>query len=233
MRPGVRSRLVSGRDLRRMEGFRAGAGSLAFAPDGLTIATANGYEPIVRIRDVATGREVFPHSGHAGQVDAVVVSPADGTVFTGSYDGTVRHWDPATGRELGLIGRFHSVYALAVSPEGRTLIVGHDRGDPIVWSVPDLLPFTAQAPQGYGRLRIPMRSERSSPSAVAPLAGGLGPRQEARAGRSQDAPARRSAERPSSSAWPTRSHGFRCPENRPVDRTSMGARARTPTRTAG
>ncbi len=128
---------ASGRELRRVEGFRAGANSLAFAPDGRTIAAASGYEPIVRIRDVATGREVFPHSGHAGQVAAVAVSPADGTVFTGSYDGTVRHWDPATGRELGLIGRFHSVYALAVSPDGRALIVGHARGDPIVWSVPD------------------------------------------------------------------------------------------------
>jgi RNA polymerase sigma factor (sigma-70 family) len=130
---------ASGRELRRIEGFRAGPESFAFAPDGRTLAAVNDYEPIVRLWDVATGREVFPQPGHAGQVNALAVSPADGTVFTGSHDGTVRHWDPATGRELGPAVRHpsSSVYGLAISPDGQTLIVMGTFGDSIVWSVPE------------------------------------------------------------------------------------------------
>ncbi len=129
--------LASGRELRRIGGFRVGPGWLSFAPDGKTIASAGSWEPMPRIWDVATGREAFPQPGHVLGISTLAVSPADGTVFTGSYDGTVRHWDPSTGRELGLVARFNSVFTMAVSPDGRTLIVGGNFGDPVLWNVPE------------------------------------------------------------------------------------------------
>ena len=85
---------ASGRELRRIGGFRVGPASLSFAPDGKTIATAGSWEPMPRIWDVATGREAFPQPGHVMGISALAVSPADGTVFTGSYDGTVRQLGP-------------------------------------------------------------------------------------------------------------------------------------------
>jgi WD40 repeat protein len=88
-----------------------------------------------RIWDVATGREAFPQPGHAMGLSALAVSPVDGTVLTGSYDGTVRQWEPATGRELGLIARFNSVFTLAIAPDGKTVLVGGQFGEPALCSV--------------------------------------------------------------------------------------------------
>ena len=121
---------ASGRELRRIGGFRVGPTSLSFAPDGKSIATAGSWEPLPRIWDIGTGREAFAQPGHVMGISTLAVSPADGTIFTGSYDGTVRHWDPTTGRELGEIARFNSVLTLAVAPDGQTLIVGGQFGDP-------------------------------------------------------------------------------------------------------
>jgi WD40 repeat protein len=128
---------ATGAELRRVGGFRVGPASLSFAPNGKTIATAGSWEPMPRIWDVATGREAFPQPGHVMGLSALAVSPADGTVFTGSYDGTVRQWDPAIGRELGLIARFSSVFTLAISPDGKTALVGGHFGDPALVSVPE------------------------------------------------------------------------------------------------
>ena len=57
-------------------------------------------------------------------------SPAATTVRSGS-------WDPATGRELGLVARFNSVLTMAIAPDGKTLLVGGQFGDPALWSVPE------------------------------------------------------------------------------------------------
>ncbi len=124
-----------GRELCRIDGFRTGPGWLSFAPDGRTIASAGSWEPITRLWDVATGREAFPQPGHVMGISTLAVSPADGTVFTGSYDGTVRQWDSSTGRELGLVGRFNSVLTMAIAPDGKTLLVGGHFGDPALLSV--------------------------------------------------------------------------------------------------
>ena len=111
---------ASGRELHRIGGFRVGPTSLSFAPDGKSIATAGSWEPLPRIWDIGTGREAFAQPGHVMGISTLAVSPADGTIFTGSYDGTVRRWDPTTGRELGEIARFNSVLTLAVAPDGRS-----------------------------------------------------------------------------------------------------------------
>ena len=144
---------ASGRELRRIGGFRVGPTSLSYAPDGKTIATAGSWEAMPRFWDVATGREAFAQPAHVMGISTLAVSPADGTIFTGSYDGTVRHWDPNTGRELGEIARFNSVLTLAVAPDGKTLIVGGQFGDPALWSVPERREIRRFGDQREGTLR--------------------------------------------------------------------------------
>lgn len=126
-----------GAERRRIGEFRTGPGALAFAPDGRTIAAAVNWEPVMRVYQVANGREALPRVGHASGVGAVAVSPADGTIFTASFDGAIHRWDPSTGIDLGLPAGMSAVVDLAIAPDGRSLAACGPYGDPLIISVPD------------------------------------------------------------------------------------------------
>ena len=86
---------ATGRELGRLAGPEEGAWSLAFAPDGKTLATAGFGEPSVRLLEVATGRELARLEGHKGSVLALVFSPGGRRLATGGGDTTVVTWDVA------------------------------------------------------------------------------------------------------------------------------------------
>ena len=90
---------------------------------------------MARIWDVATGREVDHRAEHPSGITVMVVSPADGTVFTaGDSDGLVLHWDPADGRLLEAVGvKPCMVDTLAISPDGRILFVLDPADGPMLW----------------------------------------------------------------------------------------------------
>src|SRR5262249_26530545 len=72
--------------------------SVAFAPGPLVITgSADATLKLWRVRD---GREMRSLSGHRGMVNAVAVSPKDGTIASGSRTGEVFLWETGTGRML-------------------------------------------------------------------------------------------------------------------------------------
>jgi WD40 repeat protein len=104
-----------------------GVTTVAFAPDGATLATGtggpNGHAGAVRLWDVATGKEIRPFAAHPGGVTTIAVSRDGKLVATcSSSDKAVRLWDVASGRELRrLEGHETGVDEVQFSPDGKLL----------------------------------------------------------------------------------------------------------------
>lgn len=110
------------------------AASLALAPDGSAVAAVQDWA--VRVYDLNARQDRNPLKGHKGVVSCVAFSPTGSIIATGSWDGTVRFWDPLTGLERAVfqwpIGK---VFSLAFAPDGLRLAAGGDRGAVVVWDV--------------------------------------------------------------------------------------------------
>jgi WD40 repeat protein len=88
------------KELRRIVGFRFDVLSIAFSPDGTTLASAGGYfdrGSELGLWDVATGDRIQGLKGHACWVESAIFSP-DGRSLVSlggadPYGGEVRVWD--------------------------------------------------------------------------------------------------------------------------------------------
>ena len=100
---------------------RTGNYSVAFSPDGRTLAAGSGDHSI-KIWDIASGREVTKLTGHAGIVNSVAFSPDGRMLASASLDHTVKLWDVASGAELRtLAGHTEVALGVAFSPDGHTV----------------------------------------------------------------------------------------------------------------
>jgi WD40 repeat protein len=112
-----------------------GARGVAFSPDGKRFATSrpggymereiNGarktekFPNEVKVRDAATGKELFTLSGGG---HGVAFSPDGKRLASGSQEGLVTVWDAGTGKELlTLRGHVDAVFGVAFSPDSERI----------------------------------------------------------------------------------------------------------------
>jgi WD40 repeat protein/tRNA A-37 threonylcarbamoyl transferase component Bud32 len=140
--------LKAGKEVSRLQGNTAVAGSLAFSPDGKYLASA-GPDQSVRVWELETGKALATLAGHSGAVVSLAFSPDSKRLAAGSSDTTVKLWgltDSATEPETRK-GHLGSVTALAFHPDGRLLATAGFDNAVKLWDVSrglERLPLQAQ-----------------------------------------------------------------------------------------
>ena len=113
---------------RTLEGHSGQVCSLAFSPDGKTLASGSA-DHSVKLWDVITGRSLGTLEGHNSEVASVVFSPDGKTIASAAgyhdKDKTIKLWDAAARKiAASLKGHTDAVASLAFSPDGKTLAFG-------------------------------------------------------------------------------------------------------------
>ena len=110
---------------------------VAFSPDGAWAASTGTERNEVWIWDLATRSPIHKLTDHTRSVWCVRFSPDGALLATGSWDGTLRLWEAATGAAL-VKRKCNNVRALAFSPDGQRIATGSGNGEVRAWSVPQL-----------------------------------------------------------------------------------------------
>ncbi len=114
----------------------APVGSIAFAPDGQTLASG-ADDRTVRLWRVADGTLLRTLEGHPSEVWSVAFAPDGQTLASGSYR-TVRLWRVADGVLLRTLeGHTDWVRSVAFAPDGQTLASGSWDGTVRLWGLPE------------------------------------------------------------------------------------------------
>jgi hypothetical protein len=87
-----------------------------------------------KVREAASGRELFTLKGHIDRIWSVAFSPDSQRIVTASSDQTAKVWDAATGQELlTLKGHNAGIRCVAFSPDGQRIVTGSEDHTAKVW----------------------------------------------------------------------------------------------------
>jgi WD40 repeat protein len=113
--------------------IKRGMPSVAFSPDGKTLAVGSFTEDCY-LFDADTGKLRATLPGHGESARSVAFTPDGRTLAVGSYDQTIRLWDWRAGKVTRILrGQQDKVYRLAYLPDGSVLASGGSMGSSCLW----------------------------------------------------------------------------------------------------
>ena len=127
----------AGGPAQRLTGHGDQVGSVAFSPDGQTLASASG-DATIALWDLTGGSFRDVVGRHRDLVSEARFGKADSIVVTAAFDGTIRVWDTVRGKQLHeLTADADLVDGLAITPDGETALAAAGGTDVTMWSVAD------------------------------------------------------------------------------------------------
>ncbi len=124
-------------DIRTLIGGTYSVNSVAFSPDGNTIASGS-YDQNIKLWRVSDGTLLRTLAGHTSSVNSVTFSPNGNTVASGSFDNSIKIWQVSDGTLIRtLTGHTSSVRSVTFSPDGAMLASGSYDHSIKLWRVSD------------------------------------------------------------------------------------------------
>jgi small GTP-binding protein len=121
--------------LRRFEGNQRIVRSLAFNPQGDTLATGS-VDGVVKLWESYRGKLLRRLDGHYQTINSLTFDSRGDTLATGSFDGKIKLWEVQSGKLLRtLLGHKDDVRGLAFDPQGNILASGSTDYAVILWDV--------------------------------------------------------------------------------------------------
>lgn len=121
-------------EVRRFTDLSSAITSLAFAPDGRTVA-AGSMDGRIYSLPIAGGQVEEPLTAHASWITALVFTD-DGTMLvSASGDGSIRLWQTADGSPVTTLAENSVASQLALSADGQTLAAAMQDGSIRLWQI--------------------------------------------------------------------------------------------------
>ncbi|CAE6521766.1 unnamed protein product, partial [Rhizoctonia solani] len=107
------------------EGHSSIATSVAFSPDGNSVASGS-RDMTIRMWDAQSSSSIgMPMSGPLGWVESISYSPLGNIIASGSQDSSIRLWDVNTGQQIGQpLENDQPFLSIAFSPDAKLIASG-------------------------------------------------------------------------------------------------------------